>query len=173
LRNLEILEPLHAGRAAPRPRLYGALNRTVTPMGARRLRDWLSQPLAAAAPIRAGATRCSSGSERAALDEFRRELAEVRDLERTIGPPERRFGNGRDLVALRQALEKFPAQKFSREGCGPARRCGIAGHPEEKEEPRRVCLDELAGQLAEAPDLVELIGAPSWTSRRWRSRRAG
>src|SRR5208283_3465919 len=50
LRHLEILEPLRrdATRAAT---LFGALNRTVTPMGARRLRDWLSQPLAAAAPI--------------------------------------------------------------------------------------------------------------------------
>jgi len=50
LRHLEILEPLHPD--APRnASLYGALNRTVTPMGARRLRDWLSQPLAAVAPI--------------------------------------------------------------------------------------------------------------------------
>ena len=46
LRHLEVLEPLH--REAPRQAsLYGAVNRTVTPMGARRLRDWLSQPLAA------------------------------------------------------------------------------------------------------------------------------
>src|SRR5436309_12653375 len=44
LRNLEILEPLH--RDAPRnSSLYGALHRTVTPMGARKLRDWLTQPL--------------------------------------------------------------------------------------------------------------------------------
>ncbi len=45
LRHLEILEPLH--RDAPRSAtLYGVVNRTVTPMGARRLRDWLTQPLA-------------------------------------------------------------------------------------------------------------------------------
>ena len=50
LRHLEILEPLHHD-AARNASLYGALNRTVTPMGARRLRDWLSQPLAAVAPI--------------------------------------------------------------------------------------------------------------------------
>ena len=50
LRNLEILEPLH--RDAPRnTSLYGALNKTVTPMGARRLRDWLSQPLASVPAI--------------------------------------------------------------------------------------------------------------------------
>ena len=51
LRHLEILEPLH--HDAPRnASLYGALNRTVTPMGARLLRNWLSQPLAAVEPIR-------------------------------------------------------------------------------------------------------------------------
>ena len=50
LRHLEILEPLH--HDAPRnASVYGALNRTVTPMGARRLRDWLSQPLAAVEAI--------------------------------------------------------------------------------------------------------------------------
>ena len=51
LRHLEILEPLH--HDAPRnASLYGAINRTVTPMGARLLRNWLSQPLAAVEPIR-------------------------------------------------------------------------------------------------------------------------
>src|SRR5438105_6968419 len=52
LRHLEVLEPLHhdSPRAAS---LFGALNRTVTPMGARRLRDWLSQPLADATAIEA------------------------------------------------------------------------------------------------------------------------
>src|SRR4051812_3996389 len=44
LRNLEVLEPLH--RDSPRESsLFGVLARTVTPMGARRLRDWLTQPL--------------------------------------------------------------------------------------------------------------------------------
>src|SRR6266404_386432 len=51
LRHLEGLEPLQ--HDAPRNAcLYGALNRTVTPMGARRLREWLSQPLATINPIR-------------------------------------------------------------------------------------------------------------------------
>ena len=50
LRHLEILEPLH--KDAPRSAtLYGAVNRTVTPMGARCLRDWLTQPLSSASAI--------------------------------------------------------------------------------------------------------------------------
>src|SRR6266404_392263 len=52
LRHLEVLEPLR--HDSPRnASLFGALNRTVTPMGARRLRDWLSQPLADAVAIEA------------------------------------------------------------------------------------------------------------------------
>ena len=96
LRHLEVLEPLH--HDAPRNAcLYGALNRTVTPMGARRLRDWLSQPLTSVAMIqqRQEATRAfienSSG-----LDSFRKQLAQVRDMERTIGRLTAGTGNGRD-----------------------------------------------------------------------------
>ena len=62
LRHLEILEPLH--HDAPRnASLYGALNRTVTPMGARRLRNWLSQPLAALEPSAAGRRPCRRSSK--------------------------------------------------------------------------------------------------------------
>src|SRR4051794_24514640 len=74
LRHLEILEPLQ--RDAPRTAtLYGAMNRTVTPMGARRLRDWLSQPLADARAIRrrqeAVQTWMANGS---ALEQLREQL---------------------------------------------------------------------------------------------------
>src|SRR5476651_452750 len=51
LRHLEILEPQH--HDVPRnASLYGALNKTATPMGARLLRQWLSQPLSRVEPIR-------------------------------------------------------------------------------------------------------------------------
>src|SRR5580693_2722617 len=50
LRHLEILEPQR--HDAPRnASLYGALNKAATPMGARLLRQWLSQPLATVEPI--------------------------------------------------------------------------------------------------------------------------
>ena len=111
LRNLEILEPLH--RDAPRnATLYGALNRTVTPMGARRLRDWLTQPLAAVAPIqrRQDAVETWLG-DASALEAFRAGLVEVRDLERTLSRLSVGTGNARDLLALRLALEQVPGVK--------------------------------------------------------------
>jgi len=108
LRHLEILEPLH--HDAPRnASLYGALNRTVTPMGARRLRDWLSQPLATVEPIRRRQEAVQTFVENAAgLEELRAQLAQVRDLERTLGRLSAGTGNARDLIALRMALEQIP-----------------------------------------------------------------
>jgi hypothetical protein len=47
----------------------------------------------------------------AALDDFRQNLGEVRDLERTLGRLSAGSGNGRDLLALRVALEKIPPLK--------------------------------------------------------------
>src|SRR4029079_15969117 len=77
LRHLEILEPLH--HDAPRNAcLYGALNRTITPMGARRLRDWLSQPLAAVEAIRRRQEAVQTFvNQSASLDAFRTQLASV------------------------------------------------------------------------------------------------
>src|SRR6185312_1095109 len=120
LRHLEILEPLH--HDAPRnSSLYGALNRTATPMGARLLRQWLSQPLAAVAPIQQRQEAVRTFLENSfGLDAFRQQLANVRDLERTIGRVSTGSGNARDLVALRLALEQIPALKQTLESVGRA-----------------------------------------------------
>ncbi len=111
LRHLEILEPLR--HDAPRnASLYGAVNRTVTPMGARRLREWLSQPLAAVEPIQ----RRQEAVQRlldhpAGLEALRAQLGQVRDLERTTGRLSAGSGNARDLLALRLALEQVPGSR--------------------------------------------------------------
>ena len=109
LRNLEVLEPLR--RDAPREAsLYGTLNRTVTPMGARRLRDWLSQPLAAVHPIRRRQDAVETWlADPAALETFHARLREVRDLERTLSRLSVGTGNARDLLGLRTGLEQVPA----------------------------------------------------------------
>jgi len=108
LRHLEILEPVH--KDAPRnATLYGALHKTVTPMGARCLRDWLSQPLSHVADITRRQEAVESFlADTATLEALRAQLAEVRDLERTIGRLSLGSGNGRDLQALRVGLEQVP-----------------------------------------------------------------
>jgi DNA mismatch repair protein MutS len=161
LRNLEILEPLQ--RDAPRTQsLFGALNRTVTPMGARRLRDWLTQPLATMEPIRCrqGAVQCflDCGGE---LENFRTSLREVRDLERTLSRLSAGSGNARDLVALRMALEQIPRLRqwlsaLAQGALGSSSASALLHDDPPGTSPCEL-LAELAGQLTELPALVELV----------------
>jgi len=166
LRHLEILEPLH--HDAPRTAsLYGAVNRTVTPMGARRLRNWLTQPLAAVEPIRRRQDAVQSFiANSSGLDGFRAQLALVRDLERTLGRLSSGSGNARDLVALRLALEQIPALKQILAAVGQASRLSptsgnnlpqLEGAENNETGARPVLLLDLAAQISESPDLVELI----------------
>ncbi len=165
LRHLEILEPLR--HDAPRnASLYGVINRTVTPMGARRLRDWLSQPLAAVEPIRRRQEAVQTFIENSAvLDNFRTQLTQVRDLERTIGRLSSGSGNARDLVVLRAALEQIPALKQILQNVGQASSLSPASLPKLNEEAEKseagkmpaLLLGELESQLTESPDLIELI----------------
>ncbi len=168
LRHLEILGPLH--HDAPRTAcLYGAMNRTVTPMGARRLRDWLSQPLAAVDAIRRRQEAVGMFVEHSAsLDSFRAQLASVRDLERTIGRLTSGSGNARDMMSLRMALEQIPAVKGILQSVGKSSTARSPNASEafpilEEATPQETgkmpipLLNELESQLAEMPDLVELI----------------
>jgi DNA mismatch repair protein MutS len=159
LRHLEILEPLH--HDAPRnSSLYGALNRTVTPMGARLLRQWLSQPLAKVEPIRSRQIAVQIFVENSfGLDSFRQQLANVRDLERTIGRLSSGSGNARDLVALRIALEQIPTLKQTLQSLvGQSCRSALLKEETEAAQQRRPTLiDELAAQISELPELVDLI----------------
>ncbi|MGO8763809.1 MAG: DNA mismatch repair protein MutS [Limisphaerales bacterium] len=149
LRHLEILEPFRPD--APRhSSLYGAVNRTVTPMGARLLRNWISQPLAAVVPIRRRQDAVETFMENsAALGDFRVQLARVRDLERTIGRLSGGGGNARDLAVLRIALEQLPALKRSL----PAFTTKRLDLPD----PQPDLLRDLGSQISESPDLAALL----------------
>jgi DNA mismatch repair protein MutS len=158
LRHLEILEPQH--HDAPRnASLYGALNKTVTPMGARLLRNWLSQPLAKVEPIRQRQDAVEMFINNSfGLDSFRQQLAKVRDLERTLGRLSSGGGNARDLVALSLALEQIPALKQILSSVGPS--CGSALLKEDAEAAQQrgpTLIAELDAQISESPDLVEII----------------
>jgi DNA mismatch repair protein MutS len=161
LRHLEILEPQH--HDAPRhASLYGALNKTVTPMGARLLRQWLSQPLAKVEPIHQRQDAVQTFIENSfGLDAFRQQLAKVRDLERTLGRLSSGSGNARDLAALRMALEQIPALKQILQSVGrasPRAESLVDDVPAAREDARPTSLIAvLDSQISESPDLVELI----------------
>ncbi len=167
LRHLEILAPLHEHQ--PRTAsLYGALHRTVTPMGARRLRDWLSQPLAAVAPIHHRQEAVQAFVEDpATLECFRAQLVQVRDLERMLGRLSAGSGNARDVIALRVALEQLPALRGAllelvarRSACPPdaIRELPITGgNRNETEHLPAGLIGELTAHVAEQPGLVDLL----------------
>ena len=161
LRHLEILEPQH--HDAPRTAsLYGALNKNVTPMGARLLRNWLSQPLAQVGPIRQRQDAVETFINNShGLDAFRQQLAQVRDLERTLGRLSSGSGNARDLVALRLALEQIPALKQILATLGRVSLRAeslVDDAPAARDDARTTSLIAvLTTQISESPDLVELI----------------
>jgi DNA mismatch repair protein MutS len=159
LRHLEILEPLR--HDAPRnASLYGALNRTVTPMGARLLRNWLSQPLSAVEPIRRRQEAVQTFIENSPLHEaFRAQLANVRDLERTIGRLSSGSGNARDLAALRIALQQIPNLKQTLSNPPPPGSTPqLIQENASNENPQRPPLIEsLTSQVSELPSLVQIL----------------
>jgi DNA mismatch repair protein MutS len=164
LRHLEVLEPLHRD-AQRKACLYGVLNRTATPMGARRLRAWLSQPLQDLDAIRRRQeTVRAFVDDGAALEQIRGQLAEVRDLERTIGRLSAGSGNARDLVVLAAALDQLPRLKES------LRRLGTRPRPAAEAETLNLAVpgprpdagsptlrERLLEELIEMPQLVERI----------------
>lgn len=154
LRNLEVIEPLH--RDSPRDAsLFGAMNRTVTPMGARRLRDWLTQPLSAVTAIRERQDVVMTWLHNSAhLEELRRALLEVRDLERTLSRLTVATGNARDLVAIKNALQQVPSVRGIVEAVGGADGSYLA---EEFSAGSDLLLRKLAQDLVDLPDLVNLI----------------
>ena len=106
-RNLELVDPLRPdGESAT---LLGALDRTVTPMGARLLRQWLTAPLTDIAAIgrRHDAVETLVADERR-RDALRNAQAGVRDIERLGAKAAARRATPRDLGGLRDSLERLP-----------------------------------------------------------------
>ena len=104
--NLELVDSRGAGRDTS---LLKALDRTCTPMGARRLREWILQPLCDVGVLesRQAAIGAALANGRV-LAELREVLGGVRDMERTLGRLVQAGGNARDLVVLRVGLEQVP-----------------------------------------------------------------
>ena len=158
LRNLEVLEPLHRD-AARDASLFGALNRTVTPMGARRLREWLTQPLSSAEAIVARQEVVQRWLEHPSLlEEFRAGLLEIRDLQRTLSRLTVATGNARDLVAIRLALQQVPGlRQILARLIGEIAAAGNFLAEELSPPAGQELLKRFAADLPELPELVELI----------------
>ncbi len=92
--------------------LLSVLDRTVTPMGGRRLRSWILQPLRDLNQLECRQQFIADLiQEPDLLGSIREQLKSIRDIERAIGRLNQASGNPRDLVALKFSLQQIPALK--------------------------------------------------------------
>ena len=106
--NLELVES-HGPRDAS---LLSVLDRTITPMGARKLRAWILQPLRDLTELQRRQQMIGQLlQESDLLGSIRAELKTIRDIERAAGRLSQASGNARDLVALKTSLQQIPALK--------------------------------------------------------------
>src|SRR5438477_2120703 len=106
--NLELVEARGRGGTS----LLGVLDRTLTPMGARKLRAWILQPLRDLAEIgRRQQAIADLIQEGELLSSIRAELKSIRDFERAAGRLSQASGNARDLAALKNSLQQIPRLK--------------------------------------------------------------
>jgi len=120
------------------PALIGLIDRTRTPIGARKLRAWISAPLRDVESIE---LRLGAVDELASAPTLRAGLAvalkEVGDLERLVSRAAQGRASARELVALRRSLEAIPALQDALKGCDA------------------LAVRALAGEISAAPGLAE------------------
>jgi DNA mismatch repair protein MutS len=105
--SLELVQTMRDGEGTS---LLAVLDRSSTPMGARRLRAWLLAPLADLAAIERRQDAVAELHGDAGLLEFvRARLGAVLDLERLSSRAAFGRANARDLAGLRQSLEQLPS----------------------------------------------------------------
>ncbi|MGD8276646.1 MAG: DNA mismatch repair protein MutS [Gemmatimonadota bacterium] len=119
-RNLELVEPLRPGGRDGRPAtLIDVLDETLTPMGARLLRQWVLRPLTRAGEIWArqeavGELHGDGGLRR----RLRTALRDVRDLERLAAKIGTGRINPREMAALSASLAALPRVRDAVAGVG-------------------------------------------------------
>ncbi len=136
-RNLELVHS-YANPASKDATLLSVLDETITPMGARTLKDWILNPLISREKIiRRQDAIAELLADRARLSSLREALKSVWDLERIHGRLSCGFGNARDLAALKDSLSQVPMIQQNLQGV----RC-----------------DALVWILRNLPDMSDLVG---------------
>lgn len=137
-RNLELVESIYD--RSKKASLLGVLDRTLTPMGLRRLRQWILHPLRNIREIGLRLDAVEELKTNAGVRLSVRELLKgLGDVERVIGRITAQSGNPRDLRALCSSLKYLPKIKKVLERC-------------ESELLRKVCQ-----QIDELPEVILCI----------------
>jgi len=156
-RNLELVEPLRAG--AKGVTLVETLDRTMTPMGARLLRQWTTAPLRVidriTARLDAVATLATEGRLRARLREA---LDGVRDVERLAARAASGRANPRELGALRDSFAKLPAVHGVLGEIAGAGSAELLAHAADALDPLDDLRELLTRALVERPPITQTDG---------------
>ncbi len=144
-RNLELFDSLSADKANT---LFGVMNRTMTPMGARMLGDWMSFPLMDPAEIGA---RLDTVEELAKspgmVQDIRDILEEIPDMERIVGRISTGGASPRDVRALAAGLGRVPAMRDILQRA----QSGLIGSVLDEMNPLKEVAERVDATLAEDP----------------------
>ena len=138
--NLDLVEC----RAGAKHTLLHALDQTCTPMGGRKLRDWLLHPLRNLQQLQNRQDALEAFLKQPfVLSQTQDALKGIRDVERTLGRLSQGSGNGRDMRNLSGALQAIPDMRAHLESLVP-------GTPP-------TLIQDWLERLHEFPELVDLL----------------
>ena len=150
--NLELVE----SRSVRDTSLLAVLDRTVTPMGARKLRAWILQPLRDLTELGCRQQMIADLlQEPDLLDSIRTELKSIRDIERAVGRLSQASGNARDLVALKASLQQIP--KLKAELQKMLDRLAFGANRAKEEGEVELLAQRLQNEIKEMPALAEKL----------------
>ena len=152
-RNLELVESLRGGGTAGT--LIGVLDRTLTPMGARLLRQRLLGPLTDVALIEERLDGVESLADDLVRARLREELDGVRDVERLAGKAASGRISPRELGALRESIARLPrVGKALSHAAAAAGKLRTLGALLEKWENCGDLCDDIARHLVDRPPIA-------------------
>ncbi|MFH0845628.1 MAG: DNA mismatch repair protein MutS [Pseudomonadota bacterium] len=138
IRNLELYQTIR--RQSAKGSLFQVLDRTVTPMGGRRLKRWIGYPLLDLNGIRNRLAAVTNfHDDRMFREEIREALEGIYDMERLNGRIALGRAGPRDLVALKSSIRRLPSIKKRLSEC------------------TSILLSDMATQLDTLLDVAELI----------------
>ncbi len=116
MRNLELLETMRDKKA--KGSLLNVLNKTVTSMGSRLMRKWVTMPLINCGTIQNRHNAVEEFFKNPVMrEEIREELRGINDIERTITRISYKSANCKDLLGIAFSFEKLPKIKALMKDC--------------------------------------------------------
>lgn len=148
-RNLELVESLTGQDEAT---LLSVIDETETAMGSRRMRHWILQPLLNEEQIRDRQDGIEWFVENPeAIDDLKEQLKHVYDIQRIVGKIGSNRANPRDVIALRDSLDRVPEIKalLPDEGIFEQLKTNLRSFEDLREELHEAMIDDPPAKISE------------------------